>query len=140
MSEWCEVTGKYRYQTKGDAQRALKNLSKRKGCTGACYQCPDCHDWHITHYSYRKSKAIRSSIRKKEHGFVQNEYRGYEYDLTMDDGRTEIRYYRSGGEPNSTMSVYKNIDFEDEVCYELPEPYFVAQLLDALDLCGIKID
>ena len=76
----------------------------------------------------------------KEHGFVQNEYRGYEYDLTMDEGRTEIRYYRSGGEPDSTMAVYKNIDFEDEVCYELPEPYFVAQLLDALELCDIKID
>lgn len=76
----------------------------------------------------------------KEHGFVQNEYRDYEYDLTMDEGRTEIRYYKRGGEPESTMSVYKNINFEDEVCYELPEPYFVAQILDALELCNIKID
>lgn len=74
----------------------------------------------------------------KEHGFVQNIYRSFEYDLVMDDGRTEIHYYRSGGEPDSTMSIHKNINLENEVCYELPEPYTAAQMLDACELCGIN--
>lgn len=63
MIDYCKVTGKFRFKTKGDAQRALKNMS-RKGTNGACYRCPDCHDWHITHFSYRRSKAIRSVIKK----------------------------------------------------------------------------
>lgn len=74
------------------------------------------------------------------HGFVQNIYTSFEYDLVMDDGRTEIHYYRSGGEPDSTMSIHKNIDLENEVCYELPEPYTAAQMLDACELCGIELE
>ena len=75
----------------------------------------------------------------KEHGFVQNRYRSFEYDLIMDEGRTEIHYYYSGGEPDSTMSIRKNINLEDEVCYELPEPYTAAQMFDACELCGIEL-
>lgn len=75
-----------------------------------------------------------------EHGFVQNRYRSFEYDLIMDDGRTEIHYYRSGGEPDSTMSLHKNINLDNEVCYELPEPYTAAQMLDVCELCGIKLE
>lgn len=73
------------------------------------------------------------------HGFSQNRYRSFEYDLIMDDGRTEIHYYRSGGEPDSTMSIHKNINLDNEVCYELPEPYTAAQMLDVCELCGIEL-
>lgn len=76
----------------------------------------------------------------KEHGFVQNRYRSFEYDLIMDDGRTEIHYYHSGGNPDSTMSINKNIDLEDEVCYELPEPHTAAQMFDACELCGVELN
>lgn len=76
----------------------------------------------------------------KAHGFVQNIYWSFKYSLVMDDGRTEIHYYRSVGEPDSTMSIHKNIDLENEVCYELPEPYTAAQMLDACELCGIELE
>lgn len=95
------------------------------------------------HYAIAERKRLEQTPITEEwllrHGFSPNRYRSFEYDLIMDDGRTEIHYYRSGGEPDSTMSLYKNIDLENEVCYELPEPYTVAQMLDACELCGIEL-
>ena len=57
---YCPVCGKACFSTANDAKRALSNLKKRKRPDGACYFCKDCHSWHITHFSFRKSKAIRT--------------------------------------------------------------------------------
>lgn len=38
-----------------------------------------------------------------------------------------------------TLTVYKHIDWDEDICYELPNPRNVAQLQDACELCGIEI-
>lgn len=65
MRRYCEVQGKEIFTTRGEAERAEKRLNKRHKTTGAVYQCPHCHGWHITHYAYRHVKNFRTSMKKR---------------------------------------------------------------------------
>ena len=65
--EFCNTTGKRKFETRNDAQRALRNIHNRKGGNGAAYLCPDCHRWHITHLSYQRSKEIRTVKKRAKH-------------------------------------------------------------------------
>lgn len=68
---YCPETGKAMMPTRRDAMAALRNMRDRKTSKGAVYQCPYCHAFHVTHLSYRKSKAIRTFNGKKEKGLIE---------------------------------------------------------------------
>lgn len=65
QGEYCPVCGKQCFNTKGEAQKAMRNMDKKSAKNGAVYFCPECQKWHTTHWSYQKSKLIRQ-VKEKE--------------------------------------------------------------------------
>lgn len=56
---YCNENGKECFGTKGSALRAAERMGG-----GSVYRCQYCNQWHITHYTYEHSKAIRELFRK----------------------------------------------------------------------------
>lgn len=40
-------TGKYRYDTRPAADRALRAFARKEHSRCAVYRCDDCHGWHL---------------------------------------------------------------------------------------------
>lgn len=65
--EYCPHSGKECFNTKWDAERALKSMNRKmKG--GSVYRCEYCGKWHTTSCSYRKSKAVHTFWKKQNKG------------------------------------------------------------------------
>jgi len=68
---YCPFCGKECFSSAGDAKKALRNQNKRRRGNGSFYFCQDCNSWHISHHSFRKSKAIKTIRKKKIHDLVE---------------------------------------------------------------------
>lgn len=70
--EYCPEKGKRIFHTRGEAERAVREVrAKRKG-EQSVYQCPCCGYYHTTSTSYQKSKDIRQG--KIHHAGVLYEF------------------------------------------------------------------
>lgn len=58
---YCPRTGKERFETRTKAEKVARGMKRRKHNkeTPTIYLCKDCRAYHITHYSYRKSRNIQ---------------------------------------------------------------------------------
>lgn len=63
-ANFCPTSGKEKFDTAEDAQRAVKRIGKRCTRKGSTYLCPDCGKWHITHYDYQSNKSINTKKQK----------------------------------------------------------------------------
>lgn len=66
MRHYCDEAKKEIFSTRGEAERALRNMRKRKKKIGSVYFCGHCQGYHVTHYSYRYGKNMRTSKAKKQ--------------------------------------------------------------------------
>lgn len=57
--EYCPTNGKACFCSRSSAERAAKNMSDRHRGVATVYRCQFCNHWHLTHYSFEHSKAIR---------------------------------------------------------------------------------
>lgn len=49
---FCDETGKIRYRSRGEAEKALSGIANRhRSKEGVAYRCPWCNDWHVSHAS-----------------------------------------------------------------------------------------
>lgn len=69
--QYCPLCGKECFGTSGDAKKALRNIKRRTGMSGSFYLCSDCHTWHISHHTFRKSKAIKTMKKKNIHTLTE---------------------------------------------------------------------
>ena len=74
-----------------------------------------------------------------QNGFVEKE--GYDserrFEWVSEDERTEVKVWLYTADEVVTADVWKNVYYEDEVHYSLPQPHYVHELQHALKLCGI---
>lgn len=68
MKGYCPKCGKVQYEHWGEAGRALYAIASRHRETkkGGIYRCRVCHCFHITSWTFRKSKSIRDKHRRKK--------------------------------------------------------------------------
>lgn len=66
-TQYCWRTGKECFDRRAQAERVAYRLNHRKHCTrrGAVYLCAECGKYHVTHYSYERSRSKRDSDRLK---------------------------------------------------------------------------
>lgn len=66
--QYCPVTGKEMFDRRRMAEKVAYRQGKRKHSTehGSVYLCADCGKYHVTHYSYERSRAYRDSNRLKQ--------------------------------------------------------------------------
>lgn len=63
-ANFCPTSGKEKFDTAGDAQRAVSRIGRRCIRKGSTYLCPDCGKWHITHYDYQYNKSKHTKDKK----------------------------------------------------------------------------
>lgn len=58
---YCPRTGKEQFDTRSKAERVARGMKRRKHSkvVPTVYLCSDCRTYHITHYSYQKSRNIQ---------------------------------------------------------------------------------
>lgn len=58
----CQRSGKAMYRTQGEAQQVIIRLyhRRREKARGSVYLCPECHSWHITHYTYEQRRKLEN--------------------------------------------------------------------------------
>lgn len=79
---YCHLHGKIRFPTYWAANRVRRLLNvKRCHSGGSVYRCPECHDWHLTHYndvdecvpdhhrSKKQKRSYRLRMRKRKRKF-----------------------------------------------------------------------
>lgn len=59
---YCPVCGKRQYQTKGEAERVLAQLKRKRKGYGSVYFCNRCGHWHTTSESWERSKGRKQGI------------------------------------------------------------------------------
>ena len=59
---YCPVCGKRQYQTKGEAERVLAQLKRKRKGYGSVYLCNRCGHWHTTSESWERSKGRKQGI------------------------------------------------------------------------------
>lgn len=59
---YCPVCGKRKYQTKGEAERVLAKLKRKRKGYGSVYLCNRCGQWHTTSESWERSKGRKQGI------------------------------------------------------------------------------
>ena len=59
---YCPVCGKRQYQTKGEAERVLAQLKRKRKGYGSVYLCNRCGHWHTTSESRERSKGRKQGI------------------------------------------------------------------------------
>lgn len=59
--------GKEIFATRGEAEKALRNMQKRKKGKGSVYFCKCCQGYHLTHFSYRYGKNLKTMMSRIEH-------------------------------------------------------------------------
>lgn len=58
-------SGKYAHPSRKQARQHLRSLQKKGIGVHDAYLCPDCGEWHLTHYSKQQTRAYNISRRKK---------------------------------------------------------------------------
>lgn len=56
---YCSQNGKECFGSRHAARMAAKRMQGHYRGAASIYRCHYCHQWHLTHYSYEHSKAIR---------------------------------------------------------------------------------
>ena len=59
---YCPACGKRQYRTKGEAERVLIQLKRKRKGDGSVYQCGQCGQWHTTSESWERSKGRKQGI------------------------------------------------------------------------------
>ena len=59
---YCPACGKRQYRTKGEAERVLMQLKRKRKGDGSVYQCGQCGCWHTTSESWERSKGRKQGI------------------------------------------------------------------------------
>lgn len=59
---YCPACGKRQYRTKGEAERVLMQLKRKRKGDGSVYQCGQCGQWHTTSESWERSKGRKQGI------------------------------------------------------------------------------
>ena len=59
---YCPACGKRQYRTKGEAERVLIQLKRKRKGDGSAYQCGQCGCWHTTSESWERSKGRKQGI------------------------------------------------------------------------------
>lgn len=59
---YCPVCGKRQYNTKGEAERVLAQLKRKRKGYGSVYLCNRCGHWHTTSESWERSKGRKQGI------------------------------------------------------------------------------
>lgn len=59
---YCPACGKRQYRTKGEAERVLIQLKRKRKGDGSVYQCGQCGCWHTTSESWERSKGRKQGI------------------------------------------------------------------------------
>ena len=64
---FCTESGKECFDRRSQAERVMYNHKARRHTqnAGSVYLCPACGKYHVTHYSFAKSKDMATSKRKK---------------------------------------------------------------------------
>ena len=60
MKRYCKDTGKESFRSRGEAERALRNMNKWTKEAGSVYFCKACQGFHLTHFSYRYGRNMRT--------------------------------------------------------------------------------
>lgn len=65
--QYCPVTGKEMFDRRRTAERVAYRQGRRKHQAekGSVYLCAECGKYHVTHYSYERSRSKRDSDRIK---------------------------------------------------------------------------
>ena len=59
---YCPACGKRQYRTKGEAERVLIQIKRKRKGDGSVYQCGQCGQWHTTSESWERSKGRKQGI------------------------------------------------------------------------------
>ena len=59
---YCPACGKRQYRTKGEAERVLIQLKRKRKGDGSVYKCGQCGQWHTTSESWERSKGRKQGI------------------------------------------------------------------------------
>jgi len=54
--EYCETSGKIKYQTKAEAYAAAKYVKGHRASSMRVYECPFCKCWHLSHANRKARK------------------------------------------------------------------------------------
>lgn len=60
--EYCPDKGKRIFLTKGGAERAARDIRRKRKGVCSVYQCNHCGHFHTTSMSYQQSKNIRQGF------------------------------------------------------------------------------
>lgn len=71
--EYCGMTGKQKFDRKAQAERVAYRMKKRAHCKtyGSVYMCEYCGKYHVTHYSYERSRAFRTDKNKRLNQLIE---------------------------------------------------------------------
>lgn len=59
---YCPLTGKRQYKTKGEAEKVLLDIRRKRKGDGSVYLCTQCNRWHTTSEDWQQSKDRKQGI------------------------------------------------------------------------------
>lgn len=59
MKHYCPITGKEQFHSRSDAERVAATFILKHRGNPSVYLCNECHTYHLTHYTYQRSRKVR---------------------------------------------------------------------------------
>lgn len=136
--EYCSLIGKQKFESRREALLAAQNTKRRgKGCPSV-YFCDVCKSWHLTHYSYEQSKAVRTKFDWSEEPAKKKQKKHKPMKIIVNNAYV----------PNGTTVVLHNLDdggqqlriiLFDEDNHTIDARYTYDQALELIEAVKIQL-